>query len=600
MAKNEFPLQNVVIHDDPKLRIDKYRENTLGTTSLHPATIKDAGGDIPAIAKITKSDNPEVRKNLVKTGTLHRSLDDNRFITKVLGIQEFDDRVILFLEKGLASVRDLNRSTPEMIALKKEVFATMSPKDLARDILHGLVYIHSNTIDVTDKISHRDIKPENLLLIRKVRDGSFDVKFSDFDSAKQLDVDASVDITTGVFSKAYLDPYLDLKKSKGQRVNWLEYLRGDVYSGGCVLYEVLAGGEYLFQGESAMETMLKVLKNDRSNLIKSDINELGKNLIYTMTQKDQADRITAVEAENHIFFCDDNYHIQALKSINEAILALDPRDPESQRIKDVLNESFFMVFKDEWQKLPFVVPDVLSHSNYSSLLEAFLRYSRNTMAHAEQHKASLTKHFGSAIAGPDMLNKMLASAPRGLIHFNWFAKRYLKHLPCTERFPEKCAAAYEELMAEEKKNISGGWEAMYARVCPKPKAVTAPVDEHAALEEAFEQSCKEFRKLLDQSESHFKNYKKAVKEWEMKKDRLQKAVENKRENHRLPAEIDEAQKKLDEHVETRLPLKWMLDAREYMRNPEKMRGSKIEFSYVRGQCNSIKIKLNAHCTIVMM
>ena len=129
--------------------------------------------------------------------------------------------------------------------------------------------------------------------------------------------------------------------------------------------------------------------------------------------------------DGHPYFEDDNFHIQALKSINEALVGLDPRDPKTKRIKDALNESFFMVHEEEWQKLGCVVPDTLKQSKYSSMLEAFLRYCRNMMAHTEQHQESFIKHFGSAIAGPDFLQKILIDAPRVLIHFYWFAKEYL-------------------------------------------------------------------------------------------------------------------------------------------------------------------------------
>ena len=139
-----------------------------------------------------------------------------------------------------------------------------------------MAYIHSNN-GVDDKISHRDIKPENLLIFRQKRDGKLVIKYADFDSSKQLGVDDAVNISTGLFTKKYLDPNIDWKKSKRMRVQWKEYQGGDVYSGGCVLYEVLRDGEYLFEGGSFGKTLLKVENNDRSNLLESDIDELAKN-----------------------------------------------------------------------------------------------------------------------------------------------------------------------------------------------------------------------------------------------------------------------------------------------------------------------------------
>ena len=588
-SKKELSLSNVVIDYDPAKRIDKYRENALGAVSLHPATIKDAGGEIPAIAKVTKSDNPTVRDNLKKTGNIHRSLHDHPFVTKVLGIHESEDRVVLLLEEGIASLRDLNRNTPQMKALKKELFGP-NPNQVVLDFIRGMAYIHSSTIDVNNKISHRDIKPENILLFRQKRDGKLALKFTDFDSSKQLNVDAMVNITSGVFTFRYLDPQIEkLKKeqrmasgrpssgssaAQASKINWKKYLGGDVYSGGCVIYEMLANGEYLYEGKSEAETMMKRLNNDRSNLFKSKIPELGKNLIHTMTQTEVEDRISAEEAEIHIFFYDENFHIQALKSINEALIGLDPLDPDTKRIKDAFNESFFLIFQDDWQKLPFIVPEILKHSKYSRMLDAFLRYCRNTMAHAEQHRESLQKHFGKEMSAVDFLKAMLIGAPFALIHFYWFAKKYLPHLPCAEKLPANCAKAHEERMEEAKNNISGGWEAMYTRVCPQLAVAAAPVDEVARLEEIFEQSLAQIGKTLDKSDGDFKRCKKEVRDWEKKMNQLQKVVENKIKSKRPEKEIEESQKKLNGHLETRPALKWIVDARDIMRNQREFKESK--------------------------
>ena len=138
-------------------------------------------------------------------------------------------------------------------------------------------YVHS-TNGVDNKISHRDIKPENLLIFRQKRDGKLVIKYADFDSSKLLGVDESVNVTTkSLFTKKYLDPQINQKVTKGQQVNWSEYQWGDVYSGGCALYEVLRNGEYLFQGrgedevEADMQTLINVMKNDRSNHLKEKL-----------------------------------------------------------------------------------------------------------------------------------------------------------------------------------------------------------------------------------------------------------------------------------------------------------------------------------------
>ena len=133
--KNHFRLHDVVIDEDPRRRINKYRENTASATSVHPATITDAGGEVPAIAKVTFAKSTNVRDALKRTGNINRLLHDSQYVTKVYGIHESDDRVVLLMEEAIASMRDINRDTPEMKALKKELLETRTPREMAREIL---------------------------------------------------------------------------------------------------------------------------------------------------------------------------------------------------------------------------------------------------------------------------------------------------------------------------------------------------------------------------------------------------------------------------------------------------------------------------------
>ena len=99
------------------------------------------------------------------------------------------------------SLRDVLRpTTDEARTLQVALFEKMSRKALLRQVFDALTYIHSNTDDQRNKISHRDVKPENLLVVALERDGSFALKFTDFDSAKQLDFGVRVSITTGAFT----------------------------------------------------------------------------------------------------------------------------------------------------------------------------------------------------------------------------------------------------------------------------------------------------------------------------------------------------------------------------------------------------------------
>ena len=180
-----------------------------------------------------------------------------------------------------------------MIQLRDELFAKKTKKEIIQDLVKALVYVHSSKIDTCDTISHRDIKPENLLLHRLDRDGSLGIKLTDFDSSNKMKVGMSAEITSGIFTEKYLDPHIRDKKAEGEEVIPKEYLNADIYSLTLVIYEILTGGEYLFEGGSTKQTMINTLNNDRSNLMKADIDELLKNLLYTMSKQEPEARISA-------------------------------------------------------------------------------------------------------------------------------------------------------------------------------------------------------------------------------------------------------------------------------------------------------------------
>ena len=99
-------------------------------------------------------------------------------------------------------------------------------------ILRALDYSHRGGI------VHRDIKPANVMLT-----GSGEVKVMDFGIARALaDSAATMTATAQVIGTAQ---YLSPEQARGERVD----ARSDIYSTGCVLYELLTGRPP-FQGDS--------------------------------------------------------------------------------------------------------------------------------------------------------------------------------------------------------------------------------------------------------------------------------------------------------------------------------------------------------------
>ncbi|MFD0773808.1 Stk1 family PASTA domain-containing Ser/Thr kinase [Streptomonospora algeriensis] len=92
-------------------------------------------------------------------------------------------------------------------------------------ILRALEYSHQSGI------VHRDIKPANVMLTRQA-----EVKVMDFGIARTMnDNQATMTQTSQVIGTAQ---YLSPEQARGERVD----PRSDIYSTGCVLYELLTGG----------------------------------------------------------------------------------------------------------------------------------------------------------------------------------------------------------------------------------------------------------------------------------------------------------------------------------------------------------------------
>ena len=122
--------------------------------------------------------------------------------------------------------------------------------DYGKQIAAGLAAAH------TKGITHRDIKPDNLYVTKDGR-----VKILDFGLAKVVSARASDGATMSVATNAGTvmgtAAYMSPEQARGQAVD----SRSDIFSFGCVLYEMLTG-ERAFNADTNADLMIAILTKD--------------------------------------------------------------------------------------------------------------------------------------------------------------------------------------------------------------------------------------------------------------------------------------------------------------------------------------------------
>lgn len=171
-------------------------------------------------------------------------------IIKILDFGEMEGKAFLVLEfvEG-KSLEDCLRDR------ELDEFETL---ECLQQICHGLRYAHGKGV------LHRDIKPGNVLIMRD-SSGKLQAKVSDFGLAKMLASDQFLtDTGASLGSPAYMSP----ESASGDILDQ----RSDIYSIGCVIFELLTG-HLPFEAESVMQMMLMRTEKPAPKL--SEVSDLG-------------------------------------------------------------------------------------------------------------------------------------------------------------------------------------------------------------------------------------------------------------------------------------------------------------------------------------
>jgi Tol biopolymer transport system component len=143
--------------------------------------------------------------------------------------------------------------------LRQRMKSPLPPRkalDIATQIAQGLSAAHEHAL------AHRDLKPENVFVCADGR-----VKILDFGLAKTVAPAAPGDDATAL----HTDPgtvlgtvgYMSPEQVRGMAADQ----RSDIFSFGCVLFEMLTG-QRAFCGDTAAETMTAILKEEPLDLVK--------------------------------------------------------------------------------------------------------------------------------------------------------------------------------------------------------------------------------------------------------------------------------------------------------------------------------------------
>jgi serine/threonine protein kinase len=153
---------------------------------------------------------------------------------------------------------------------------------LIKQIAAGLRSAHDKGI------VHRDLKPANIMLVKDENEET--AKIIDFGIAKLFGSTESEQLTASGASLG-TPSYMSPEQIRGEKVD----ARSDIYTFGCVMYEILTGRR-AFEGRTTFETMQRHLGSDPPPMVIGDraISFPLREVTLKCVSKDPADRFQSV------------------------------------------------------------------------------------------------------------------------------------------------------------------------------------------------------------------------------------------------------------------------------------------------------------------
>jgi serine/threonine protein kinase len=176
--------------------------------------------------------------------------------------------------------------------------------NIVLQVCQGVRCAHENGI------LHRDLKPGNVIL--ETEGEKFSARVLDFGIAKILENEGSAANLTRTGELLGTPAYMSPEQANGEKVDQ----RSDIYSVGCILYEVLTG-QPPFIGKTAIEVMIKHMNESALPLSQAALREFPAGLeaiVVRALAKKPADRFASVQEMINAF---ENF----LNGINEPLVA---------------------------------------------------------------------------------------------------------------------------------------------------------------------------------------------------------------------------------------------------------------------------------------